>query len=337
VTPLPRPLARISGYRPSARDVRVASLGALIGNVVIVVTGGAVRLTGSGLGCPTVPRCTDDSWVATPEMGVHGAIEFGNRMLTYVLSAAVAAAIITTMRQRPRRPALARLAWALFAGVVVQAVIGAVTVVTGLHPVTVMLHFLVSMLLVAAATVLHWRSRESSDAPARPLVRPELRRVGQLLLGTVAVTLFLGTVVTGSGPHSGDSEVSHRLPIAPETAAQVHADFVFLLFGLAIALLLALRATGAPAAVSRATLVLLAVAASQGLIGYVQYFTELPIVLVGLHMLGACLVWIAALRVYLSMSARPEPARPESSAEESSAEDAGSAETGPKPLAAPLR
>jgi cytochrome c oxidase assembly protein subunit 15 len=296
--------SRIAGFHPSERAVRTACLAALIANVGIVVTGGAVRLTASGLGCPTWPRCTADSLVPTAQMGVHGFIEFGNRLLTYVLVAAVGAAIVATMRTQPRRPALVWLAWSLFAGIVAQAVLGGITVLTGLNPVAVMAHFLLSMVMVAAATVLYWRSGEPGDGPARPRVRPELRRLGALLVATVAVTLFLGTVVTGSGPHSGDRDATHRLPLSPTTAAQLHADFVFLMFGLAVALLFALRATDAPARVRRPTRDLLAVAAAQGLIGYVQYFTKLPIVLVGMHVLGASLVWIAALRVYLSMAER---------------------------------
>jgi heme a synthase len=304
-------LPRIAGFRPSERAVRIACLAALIANVGIVVTGGAVRLTASGLGCPTWPRCTADSLVPTTEMGVHGFIEFGNRLLTYVLVAAVGAAIVVTMRQRPRRPVLVRLAASLLAGIAAQAVLGGITVLTGLHPVAVMAHFLLSMVMIAAATVLYRRSGETGDGPAQPVVRPELRRLGALLVATVAVTLFLGTVVTGSGPHSGDRDATHRLPLAPETATQLHADFVFAMFGLAIALLFALRATGAPAPVRRATRDLLAVAAAQGLIGYVQYFTKLPIVLVGVHVLGACLVWIAALRVYLYMAERRPAATPD--------------------------
>jgi cytochrome c oxidase assembly protein subunit 15 len=303
-------LTRAADWRPTPRTVRAACLAALVANIVIVVTGGAVRLTASGLGCPTWPRCTDESLVPTREMGPHGAIEFSNRMLTYVLGIAVAAAIVTTVRQRPRRRVLVLLAVSLFAGIVAQAVLGGITVLTGLNPVTVMAHFLLSALLVGAALVLYWRSGQP-DGPARLLVRPELRRLGAVCVGVVALTLFLGTVVTGSGPHSGDRNATHRLPLSPATAAQMHADAVFLLFGLVVALLFALRATGAPVRVRHGMRDLLAVAAAQGLVGYVQYFTKLPVVLVGLHVLGACLVWVAALRAYLVMAERePLPADP---------------------------
>ncbi|WP_434581934.1 COX15/CtaA family protein [Carbonactinospora thermoautotrophica] len=285
----PSLMARIRTWAPSDRTVRLACLAVLVMNVVIVVTGGAVRLTGSGLGCPTWPTCTGSSLVATPEMGIHGAIEFGNRTLTGVLSVVVGWAIITTMRQRPRRAALVRLAWAQLAGVAALTVAG---------------HFLLSMALIAGATALWVRSGET-DEPARPLVRRELRALGTLLVVVVGVAVALGTVVTGSGPHSGDPDVTHRFPISPAAAAQLHADAAFLAVGLSVALWFALRATDAPASVRVRTRDLILVELAQGLIGYVQYFTHLPILLVGIHMLGSCLVWVAALRLYLGMRERP--------------------------------
>ncbi|KWX04385.1 cytochrome B561 [Carbonactinospora thermoautotrophica] len=304
----PSLMARIRTWAPSDRTVRLACLAVLVMNVVIVVTGGAVRLTGSGLGCPTWPTCTGSSLVATPEMGIHGAIEFGNRTLTGVLSVVVGWAIITTMRQRPRRAALVRLAWAQLAGVAAQALLGGVTVLTGLAPLTVAGHFLLSMALIAGATALWVRSGET-DEPARPLVRRELRALGTLLVVVVGVAVALGTVVTGSGPHSGDPDVTHRFPISPAAAAQLHADAAFLTVGLSVALWFALRATDAPASVRVRTRDLILVELAQGLIGYVQYFTHLPILLVGIHMLGSCLVWVAALRLYLGMRERPRSAQ----------------------------
>jgi cytochrome c oxidase assembly protein subunit 15 len=294
--------------RPSAATVRRLALAALAANAGIVVSGGAVRLTGSGLGCPTWPRCTDASFVATPEMGLHGAIEFGNRLLTWVLVAVVVACVAATLRQRPRRTVLVRLSWALLAGVLAQALLGGVTVLTGLHPVTVMAHFLLSMVLVAVAVVLYERSGET-DGPARSLVGRALRLGGRLLVGVTAATLVLGTVVTGTGPHSGDVEVTDRLPIDPVTAVQLHADLVFLLLGLLVGLLLAMQASAAPSQLRRRLLVLLGVVLGQGVVGYVQYLTDLPVVLVGVHLLGACLVWIAALRVLLAMRERVGPGR----------------------------
>jgi len=289
-------LARVLAWRPTEAVLRRTFLGALVTNTVIVVTGGAVRLTASGLGCPTFPRCTDQSLVATREMGAHGAIEFGNRMLTFVLSVAVAAALVTAWRARRRD--LVRPAILLFLGIVAQAALGGVTVLTGLNPVTVMAHFLVSMGLIAVAVLAHERA-VGHRATAQPVNRA-LTTGAVLLSATVAVTLFLGTVVTGTGPHSGDKNASHRLPFDLEAVTQLHADFVFLVIGLTVGLLLAARAATAAAPVPRRIGILLGVVLAQGLVGYVQYVTDLPVALVAAHVLGACLVWIATLRVLLS-------------------------------------
>ncbi|MGH8869609.1 MAG: COX15/CtaA family protein [Actinomycetes bacterium] len=306
--------------RPTPSTVRRLCLGALVTNVAIVVTGGAVRLTGSGLGCPTWPRCTDTSLVPTGEMGLHGAVEFGNRMLTGVLVASVAACLVATLRQSPRRPVLVRLSWALLAGIVAQALLGGATVLTGLHPLTVTAHFLLSMVLVAAATMLVERSGEP-EGPARVVVRREMLLGARLLVGLAALTIVLGTIVTGSGPHSGDIAATDRLPIDPATATQLHADAVFALLGLTAALLLGLAATGAPARVRRRVVTLLAVALAQGGVGYVQYFTDLPVLLVGLHVLGATLLWVAAVRVVLATRTRdPAPSGPEPASTPVSAE-----------------
>ncbi|MGZ4615293.1 MAG: COX15/CtaA family protein [Actinomycetes bacterium] len=294
-------LRLLRSWAPSPAAVRRTFLGALVMNTVIVATGGAVRLTASGLGCPTVPKCTDTSMVVTREMGVHGAIEFGNRMLTFVLTAAVVAALVTAWRASRRD--LVRVAGVLFLGIVAQAVLGAVTVLTGLNPVTVMAHFLVSMGLLAVATYGFDVAR-GARVPATVVVRPEIRLGGYLLTAVVAATLVAGTVVTGTGPHSGDKHASHRLPFDLASVTQLHADLVVLLLGLTTGLIIALRATDAPAAVVRRGTTLLVVALAQGLIGFTQYVTDLPVLLVGLHVLGAALVWIAALRLLLSMTRR---------------------------------
>lgn len=283
--------------------VRRLALASVVGNVVIVATGGAVRLTKSGLGCPTWPRCTDESYVPTDELAYHSLIEFGNRTLTFVLGIVMVATLAAILLQRPRRRSLVVLSVAALLGIPAQAVIGGITVHTDLNPWTVAAHFLVSMVLVALTTLLWHRASEHSDAAPRPVVRSELLALARLLVGVAAVTLVLGTLVTGSGPHAGDAAAA-RTGFDPATITQLHADVVMLLVGLTIATWLALRAAGAPAAVRRAAVVLVAVELSQGLIGYVQYFTDLPIVLVGLHMLGACMVWIAALRVLFAARVR---------------------------------
>ena len=285
-----------SAFSPATIS-RVALINA-IANGVIVVTGGLVRLTGSGLGCPTWPRCTDESFVATPELAGHGVIEFGNRLLTFVLTAAAIATVVVVWRsaRRDLRP----LALVSFLGIPAQALLGGVTVLTGLNPWTVAAHFLVSMVLVAVATTLWLRSRE--PGVGQPLVRRPLELLVLGIAAVTAVVLVLGTVVTGAGPHSGDKNASHRIDVDPENISQLHADVVFLLVGLTVALLIALYAVDSPARIRRAARDLLIVQLAQGVVGFVQYFTDLPILLVLLHMLGAVL--IAAFTARLVWSVR---------------------------------
>lgn len=285
----------------SVAVTRRLTLAAVVTNVAIVVTGGAVRLTGSGLGCPEWPTCNDGSVVpvASAEVAAwHQAIEFGNRLLSFVVLAVALAALVAVWRGRPRRRDQVRLAAMLVAGILGQAVLGGITVLTGLHPLIVAAHFLLSIALIAIAVMLHDRVR-APDGPAAVVIRPELRRVQHLLVGVVAVVVTLGTLVTASGPHAGDPGTP-RLGLDPRVISQFHADGVFLLLGLAAALWYGLRATAAPARVQRAVATLLGVSLAQGLIGYVQYFTGLPELLVGAHLLGACLVWIAAVTMWLS-------------------------------------
>jgi len=301
--------------RPTASTVRRLALASVVANAAIVVTGGAVRLTASGLGCPEWPRCTATTLTPTAEYAAHGVIEFGNRLLTFALTAVVVAVLVAVVRARPRRRDLVRLAVVGVLGIPAQALLGGITVLTGLNPWTVMGHFLLSMLLIGAAVVLHQRTREG-DAPARPTVPPLLRRLSYGLLALTAAVLAVGTVVTGSGPHSGDPTAG-RTGLDPGAMSQLHADLVFLLVGATFGLWAALRSTGATAA-ARAALVLLVVELAQGLLGFVQYFTDLPVVLVGLHLAGACLVLVAAVQVVLATRDRgpllspadvPAPAR----------------------------
>lgn len=294
--------------RTAPRLVSAVCLATVVANAVIVVTGALVRLTGSGLGCPTWPSCTGASITPSPEMGIHGIIEFSNRMLTFVLSVVVGVAIVTILLLRRQRRDLVALSWSLFVGIVAQAVIGGITVLTGLNPWTVAAHFLVSMGLVAAAVALHVRSREPVG-PARPLVGPQMRWLGRALVGVTAVVLVLGTIVTASGPHSGDS-AAQRTGFDLAMMSQLHADAVMLLVGLTVATLVALYATAAPTSLRRAVWALVAVEVAQGAIGYAQYFTHLPVALVALHVLGACLVWIAALYVLFAMRVRASLALP---------------------------
>ncbi|MEW2451693.1 COX15/CtaA family protein [Streptomyces parvulus] len=303
------PLAFIAArWTPDPRTVRRAALVALIMSVVIVVTGGAVRLTGSGLGCPTWPKCTDDSLTNTSEMGVHGAIEFGNRMLTYVLCAAVGWAIIAARSQKPFRRSLTRLGWAQFWIVMGNAILGGIVVLVGLNPYTVAAHFLLSSALIAVASVMWQRTREGDAAP-RPLVGRPVQQMVWVLTVVSVLLIAVGTVVTGAGPHAGDSSKVERMPVDWETVSKAHAVLAWIVVTLTFALWFVLKAVDAPKGPLSRTRDLFLVLLAQGVIGYVQYFTDLPEVLVGLHMLGSCLVWIGVLRVVLALRERAwEPA-----------------------------
>jgi cytochrome c oxidase assembly protein subunit 15 len=300
------PLAFIAArWTPDPRTVQRAALAALVMSVVIVVTGGAVRLTGSGLGCPTWPKCTDDSLTTTGAMGFHGAIEFGNRMLTYVLCAAVGWAIIAARSEKPYRRTLTRLGWAQFWIVMSNAILGGIVVLVGLNPYTVAAHFLLSSALIAVATLMWQRSREG-DAEPKPLVGKAVQQLVWFLVTASVLLIAVGTVVTGAGPHAGDSTEVERIPIDWETVAKLHAVLAWIVVTLTFALWFVLKAVDAPKGPLDRTRDLFLILLSQGVIGYVQYFTNLPEALVALHMLGSCLVWIGVLRVLLSLRERPE-------------------------------
>ncbi|MFL6287920.1 MAG: COX15/CtaA family protein [Actinomycetes bacterium] len=310
-----------------ATDHAVGTLGRriLLANVIaevgIVVSGGLVRLTGSGLGCPTWPECTDGSLVpvATQSEGFHKFIEFGNRLLTFAVLVAAFAALVVVLRpwlarRFPSLPAVGEggairrplvwLAAAGIGGIAAQAALGGITVLLDLNPATVAAHFLLSMAMVAIAFVLYWRAREPADRPVVVVVRPELRWLAWAITALGAVVLTLGTVVTGSGPHSGDVDAAARFPLDVRMMSWLHADVVLLFVGLCVAFWLGARLTHAPAAATRAGALILGASAFQGVIGYLQYFTGVPVGLVSLHMLGACLVWLAALRVLMSTRRR---------------------------------
>lgn len=305
VSAVRNPLAFIAErWTPQQRTVQRAALISLAMTVCIVVTGGAVRLTGSGLGCPTWPKCTDDSLTATHEMGFHGAIEFGNRMLTYVLCAAVGWAIIAARSQKPMRRSLTRLGWVQFWLVMGNAVLGGVVVLVGLNPWTVAAHFLLSTALIAVAVTMWQRTREG-DGDVRPLVGKAVVQLVWFLVAASVLLIAVGTIVTGSGPHAGDSSKVPRMGFDWETVSKLHAVFAWIVVTLTFALWFVLKAVDAPKGPLHRTRDLFLILLAQGAIGYVQYFTDLPEVLVGLHMFGSCVVWIGVMRVLLSLRERP--------------------------------
>ncbi|WP_201272416.1 heme A synthase, partial [Verrucosispora sp. SN26_14.1] len=225
-----RSVKRPARFSVSTTLLRRLAYANIVANTVIVVTGGAVRLTASGLGCPTWPRCTDDSYTTTAEMGVHGVIEFGNRLLTFVLVLIAGAMLLAALAHRPRRRGVVPLALAVVLGIVAQAVIGGITVRTQLHPSVVGIHFVVSMALLLVAYAL-WRRVTEPDGPKVPVVPSALRTLTWLTVVVSAAVIVVGVAVTGSGPHAGDANAV-RNGLDPQTISQVHADLVFLLIGL---------------------------------------------------------------------------------------------------------
>jgi heme a synthase len=304
------PVAYVAArWTPSQRILQRAAFSSVAMSVFIVVTGGAVRLTGSGLGCETWPKCGEDSLVATAEMGVHGAIEFGNRLLTYVLCAAVGWAIVAARSAKPARRGLSRLAWAQFWLVLANALLGGVTVLMELNPYTVAGHFLAATALLTVATVTWMRSREGDAAP-RPLVGRPVKQLAWLVAVVSVALIVMGTVVTGAGPHAGDSSDVPRMEVDWETVARIHSALAWAVVALTLAIWFVLRAFDGPAGPRARVRELLIVLLAQGGIGYAQYLTELPEVLVGLHMLGSTLMWIAVVRLLLSLRERGLPETP---------------------------
>ena len=259
----------------------------------IVVTGASVRITGSGLGCSTWPECTPGSFTPTPEQPespLHAWIEFGNRLLTFVLLINALLLFIAILRNRRRE--LRKLGAIQIVGILAQGVLGGITVLTGLNPATVAAHFLLSIVLIAAALSL--RQRAHGKTPTDIKLTPLTRRLARVTLTLTALVIFAGTIVTGSGPHAGD-DLAERFNLDPRTMSWIHADLVIALVGVTVALLIATRlgeseATRNTWGVSLRNFLLICLA--QGLIGYTQYFTGLPELLVGFHILGSVLVWL---------------------------------------------
>ncbi len=271
-----------------ARDwMWIALIANLVGNIAIILTGGLVRLTGSGLGCPTWPECTPGSLVPTGDQteGFHKFIEFGNRLMSPVLVVVALWVLVLAVRRfwRSRRRFVYACAIPLFF-VLVQAVVGGIIVLARLDPRTVSPHFLISLFLVANATYLLYRYREGDSAPER-VVPTVVQRLAWVAAAVGGVVCVLGTAVTGSGPHSGDKYENVRFGFDPHATSWLHADAVMLFLGLTVALVVASRLVDVPAPFRRAWDWTLALSLLQGLVGYVQYFTGRPIAVVAVHLL----------------------------------------------------
>ena len=261
----------------------------------IVITGGAVRITGSGLGCSTWPECTPGSYTPTPdqpEAPLHAWIEFGNRLLTFVLLLNALALMFAILKSGARN--LRRLGAFQIIGILAQGVLGGITVLTGLNPATVAAHFLLSIVLIAGALSLRQRAHAKTPTTIAPI--PLVRNLMKAHLVLTIAVLFMGTIVTGSGPHAGDS-TAERFNLDSKMMAWIHADLVIALLGVTVALVIAIKLGESDATRSRLgplTQKFLLIALAQGAIGYVQYFTGLPELIVGAHLVGAVIVWLYA-------------------------------------------
>ena len=292
--------AGIGRYTPRdiTRGTLVLAVISLVTEIGIIVTGGAVRLTASGLGCPTWPTCTDDSWVNTPEMGINGVIEFGNRLLTFVVGLAALAVLLWVWNLRKSHPSIFWISVGMLACIPAQAVVGGITVWTQLNPWVVAFHFLVSSVMVCFATLLvnrvaaEWRHRQSAANPTAVVdgpTSPVSRALAWVIFVAGWVVLYLGTVVTGTGPHGGDADAP-RHDFDPLVVTRLHAFPVYVMTAAAVLLLVVVLRQQSSRLQRISAWALVAVIAFQGIIGYTQHFTGLPIGLVILHMLGTGLV-----------------------------------------------
>ena len=260
----------------------------------IVVTGASVRITGSGLGCSTWPECTPGSFTPTPdqpESPLHAWIEFGNRLLTFVLLINAVLLFVAILRNRRRE--LRKLGAVQILGILAQGVLGGITVLTALNPATVAAHFLLSIVLIAAALSL--RQRVHGKTPTDIKLSSLSKRLARIALALTILVIVAGTIVTGSGPHAGD-KLAERFDLDPRMMSWIHADLVIALLGVTVALIIATR-LGEPESIrstwGHSLRNFLIISLAQGLIGYTQYFTGLPELLVGFHILGSILVWLS--------------------------------------------
>jgi len=284
------------------RALRWGTTAALVVSILIIVTGGVVRVTGSGLGCPTWPACETGSLTTTPELGIHGLIEFTNRALTGVLIAAVGWAIVAARLQKPRDRTMTRLAWSQFWLVVVNALAGGVTVLSELNPYIVAMHFVLAIALLTTTTLTWHRAHRGQSAD---VVFP--RFIGGLAWALVAVTavlILVGTLVTGSGPHAGDSADVPRMAFVWEQVTVVHGVLGTATLALGVVLLVALQRIPGAELARRRAVTFVVVVVLQALLGVGQALLGLPEWMVVLHLLGSALVWVGVLRVLLDVHPR---------------------------------
>jgi len=300
--PLKTPLAWAADrWTLPPRTLRWATTFSLVMGVLIVLGGGIVRVTGSGLGCPTWPECQAGSLTTTPELGIHGLIEFSNRMLTDILCIAVACVIVTARLQKPRVRSITRLAWSQFWLVVANAVVGGVSVLAELNPFVVALHFIMAMGLLTTIALTWHRVHEAPDRPRE--VAPAARALSWLTLVVTFLLVAAGTLATGAGPHSGqasDGSPVARMPFDWLAVTWLHGVLAAVTLALGILLIVILRSAGEKVARERAVFFVGALLV-QGAIGVIQALTGLPAVFVILHVVGAGLVWIGAVRVVLDV------------------------------------
>lgn len=297
--------------RPSVRVQRLIAAAVVLTQGGIAVTGAIVRVTASGLGCPTWPQCFPGSFVPVPHAevpGIHQAVEFGNRLLTFLVVFTAAAAVLAVLRARRRREVLV-YAWLMPASTVLQAVIGGITVLTGLLWWTVAIHLLASMLMVWVAVQLFVKIGEPDEADAPTLVVPRPLRLLTALIGVVlSAVLVTGTMVTGAGPHAGDKSVARpvpRLEVEITTLVHMHSSLLVAYLSMVVALGFALFAVRAPRDVVRRLGVLAILVLAQGMVGTVQFFTGVPEALVAIHVAGAAACTAATSALWAAMRQRP--------------------------------
>lgn len=273
----------------------------LVAQSAIIVTGAIVRLTGSGLGCPTWPQCAPGSFTPTPmqDEGIHKWIEFGNRLLTFVLAAIAIAVLIYALKHFRGNKFLLSLSAAPLIGTIFQAILGGITVLTQLNPFTVMAHFLISIVLVALAVALIWKAKN----PTKTQPLSTLPATGHFLIQTMVfvglLVIVLGTITTGSGPHSGDTEAA-RFNLDIRTMAWLHADSVFLFLGLLVGSIVLVKTLKLNRILLNNLYLVLVIALLQSVVGYSQWFIGLPWALVAVHVAMAVILWIFIVRSFFS-------------------------------------